>query len=137
MSWKAAAGLRLPEATADHISIRPAFLMGCPRMGPTGYTSFRRQLDLDAELAAELRTVNGDAQEYSVVLLALDERGKWATVRVYDNHLGIAHLHRYTRGGGKQQAEKIIAATPSDEFNMALQEAERGYREMIEAWRRS
>jgi hypothetical protein len=69
--------------------------------------------------------------------LTLDERGKWATVRVYDNHLGDAHMHRYTRFGGKQEAEDIVTATPSDGFNMALQEAERGYREMIEAWRRS
>ncbi len=106
-------------------------------MGPTGYTSFRRQLDLDAELTAELHTVNGEAREYSVVLLALDESGRWATVRVYDNHLGEAHMHRYTRGGGKQEAETIVAATTSDGFNMALQEAERGFREMIEAWRRS
>lgn len=106
-------------------------------MGPAGYTSFRRQLDLDAELTAELHTVNGEAREYSVVLLALDEHGRWATVRVYDNHLGVAHMHRYTREDGKQEAEKIVAATPSDGFNMALQEAERGYREMIEAWQRS
>jgi hypothetical protein len=44
-------------------------------VGPTGYTSFRRQLDLDAELTAELHTVTGEAREYSVVLLALDESG--------------------------------------------------------------
>ncbi len=106
-------------------------------MGPAGYTSFRRQLDLDAELAAELHTVNGKAQTYSVVLLALDEQGKWATVRVYDNHLGAAHMHRYTRKDGKQEAEPAGAVTPSDGFNMALQQAENGYREMIEAWRRS
>jgi len=106
-------------------------------MGPTGYTSFRRQLGLDAELAVELHTVNGKAETYSVVLLALDERGEWATVRVYDNHLGAAHMHRYTRKGGKQEAEPTGEVTPSNGFNMALQQAEHGYGEMIEAWRRS
>lgn len=106
-------------------------------MGPTGHTSFRRQLDLDAELTAELHTVNGKAETYSVVLLALDDRGKWATVRVYDNQHGVAHMHRYTRSSGKRDAEETGAVTPSDGFNMALEQAERGYREMIEAWRRS
>jgi hypothetical protein len=106
-------------------------------MGSTGYTSFRRQLDFDAELAAELHTVNGKAESYSVVLLALDERGKWVTVRVYDNQHGVAHMHRYTRAGGKQDPEQTGEVTPSDGFNMALEQAERGYREMIEAWRRS
>lgn len=106
-------------------------------MGPTGYTTFRRQLDVDVELVAELRTVNGQAETYSVVLLALDGRGTWATVRVYDNEHGAAHMHRYTRACGKQDGERIGAATPSDGFNMALEETETGYREMIESWRRS
>jgi hypothetical protein len=106
-------------------------------MGPTGYTSFRRQLDFDAELTADLHTINGRAESYSVVLLALDEGGKLATVRVYDNQHGVPHMHRYTRAGGKQDPERTSEVTPSDGFNMALEQAERGYREMIEAWRRS
>lgn len=106
-------------------------------MGPVGYTRFRRQLDVDAELVAELHTVRGRAETYSVVLLAMDEGDKWTTVRVFDNEHGATHMHRYTRSGGKQDAERISAATPSEGFNMALDWAESGYREMIEAWRRS
>lgn len=34
-------------------------------------------------------------ERYSVVLLALDD-DIWKTVRVYDNHLGTNHMHRYT-----------------------------------------
>lgn len=106
-------------------------------MGPTGYTRFRRVLDVDAELAAELHTVRGQAESYSVVLLALDEGEKWATVRVFDNAHGADHMHRFTGSSGKQDPEEIAAATPSEGFNMALEWAESGYREMIESWRRS
>jgi len=106
-------------------------------MGPTGYTRFRRLLDVDVELAVELHTVRGRAESYSVVLLVSDEGEKWATVRVFDDEHGAAHMHRYTRSGGKQDAERISAATPSEGFNMALDWAESGYREMIESWRRN
>ena len=40
-------------------------------------------------------------ERYSVVLLAY-ENGGWQTIRVYDNHQGTHHMHRYTRKQGKQ-----------------------------------
>ena len=40
-------------------------------------------------------------ERYSVVLMAVID-GVWETIRIYDNHLGTHHMHRYTRKGGKQ-----------------------------------
>ena len=46
---------------------------------------------------------------YSVVLLAFEDGG-WQTIRVYDNHLGTHHMHRYARQGGKQPKRRSMRA---------------------------
>lgn len=97
---------------------------------------FRYLLAHDAEIVGELITEHGKVVSYSVVLLAYDG-GEWRTVRVYDNHLGVPHMHRYTRSGGKQDGEKTGEATASDGYNIALQKVRQGFQEMIEGWRRS
>lgn len=81
-------------------------------------------------------TEKGDVGRYSVVLLTREE-GEWRTVRVYDNHLGVPHMHRYTHAGVKQDGEKTDEATASDGYNIALQQVHDGFQEMIEGWRRS
>ncbi|MGE5282995.1 MAG: hypothetical protein ACM3N0_11890 [Chloroflexota bacterium] len=65
---------------------------------------FRYLLTQDAEIVAELITEHGKVSRYSVVLLTREE-GEWRTVRVYDNHLGVPHMHRYTHAGVKQDGE--------------------------------
>jgi hypothetical protein len=97
---------------------------------------FRYLLAHDAEIVVELITEHGKVGRYSVVLLAREE-GEWRTVRVYDNHLGVPHMHRYTHAGVKQDGEKTDEATASDGYNIALQRVRAGYQEMIEGWRRS
>lgn len=97
---------------------------------------FRYLLAHDAEIVVELITEHGKVGRYSVVLLAREE-GEWRTVRVYDNHLGVPHMHRYTHAGAKQDGEKTDEATASDGYNIALQQVRTGYQEMIEGWRRS
>jgi len=97
---------------------------------------FRYLLAHDAEIVVELITERGEVSRYSVVLLTREE-GEWRTVRVYDNHLGVPHMHRYTRAGVKQDGEKTDEATASDGYNIALQQVRTGYQEMIEGWRRS
>lgn len=97
---------------------------------------FRYLLAHDAEIVVELITEHGKVGRYSVVLLAREE-GEWRTVRVYDNHLGVPHMHRYTHVGAKQDGEKTDEATASDGYNIALQQVRAGYQEMIEGWRRS
>jgi hypothetical protein len=97
---------------------------------------FRYLLSNDAEIVVELITEHGEVVGYSVVLLAREE-GEWRTVRVYDNHLGVPHMHRYTHAGVKQDGEKTDEATASAGYNLALQQVRTGFQEMIEGWRRS
>lgn len=99
-------------------------------------THFRYLLAHDAEIVVELVTEQGQTSRYSVVLLAREE-GEWRTVRVYDNHLGVPHMHRYTPTGVKEDGEKTGEPTASDGYNIALQRVREGFQEMIEGWRRS
>jgi hypothetical protein len=99
-------------------------------------TDYRYLLAEDAELVVELITEKGKVGRYSVVLLARVE-GEWRTVRVYDNHLGAPHMHRYTRAGIKQDGEKTGEATASDGYNIALEQVRTGFQEMIDGWHRS
>lgn len=96
---------------------------------------FRYLLAEDAEIVVELVTVKGEVSRYSVVLLAREE-GEWRTVRVYDNHLGVPHMHRYTHAGVKQEPEKIAGATASNGYNIALGQVKQGFEKMVEGWRR-
>jgi hypothetical protein len=66
---------------------------------------FRYLLSHDAEIVGELITEQGEVISYSVVLLAREE-GEWRTVRVYDNHLGVPHMHRYTHAGVKSRTAR-------------------------------
>jgi hypothetical protein len=79
----------------------------------------------------------GELVEYAVVLV-VREGGNLRTVRVWDNHLGIPHMHRYTRKEGKQ-AEERIKGTPSvqDGYDHALGAAHRDFPAIVESWRRS
>lgn len=99
-------------------------------------TDFRYLLSQDAEIVVELITEQGKISSYSVVLLAREE-GEWRTVRVYDNHLGVPHMHRYTRGGIKGDGEKAGQASPSDGYNAALEQVRTGFQGMIDGWHRS
>lgn len=95
---------------------------------------YRFQLDEDAEVIAELLTERGQADRYSVVLLARD-RGDWKTVRVYDNDRGTPHMHRYSRNGVKGAETPTGDETSSDGYNMALDRVHKGFREMINGWK--
>ncbi len=84
---------------------------------------FRYLLAHDAEIVVELITEHGMVGRYSVVLLAREE-GEWRTVRVYDNHLGVPHMHRYTHAGVKQDGEKTDEATASDGLTLLCGKSE-------------
>lgn len=73
--------------------------------------------------------------DYSVVLTVWEE-GRRQTVRVYDAAHGFNEMHRYTGGGGKQPGERFHAGTLGEGMRAAIDEVRRGYRAMIEAWRR-
>jgi hypothetical protein len=56
--------------------------------------------------------------------------------RVYDGAHRVNELHRYTRTGGKQPADVIHPGTLGAGMRMAIDEVERGYATIIEAWTR-
>jgi hypothetical protein len=55
---------------------------------------------------------------------------------VYDGAHGKNELHRYTRSGGKQQAEVIHDGTLGEGMRDAIKHIRHGYGAMIEAWRK-
>ncbi|HEV2945479.1 MAG TPA: hypothetical protein VGX26_10240 [Solirubrobacteraceae bacterium] len=73
--------------------------------------------------------------DYSVVLI-VEEGGRRETVRLYDCAHGENELHRYTRDGGNQVAEVFNRDTLGAGMRAAIEEVERGYEAMIEAWRK-
>jgi len=99
-------------------------------------TEYDYPLSGEAIVYARLDTKDGEAVSYAVTLV-VEERGEPWTVRVYDNAHGAPEMHRYSREGGKQPAEKAPGATPSEGFNMALDLIASSFTEMIEAWRRA
>ncbi len=72
-------------------------------------------------------------ERYSVVLLTLDDDG-WRTVRVYDNHLGPHHMHRYTRSGGKQEPEAFHAGTTNEAIPAAIAHLKAHWEAIIKSW---
>ncbi len=73
-------------------------------------------------------------ERYSVVLLAF-EGGEWQTVRVYDNHRGIHHMHRYTRQGGKQPETPFHEGPTNEAIPAAIAHLKAHWEAIIESWR--
>lgn len=82
----------------------------------------------------DFKTVRRDVVDYSIVLLA-EVDGKLETIRVYDGAHGRNELHRYTRSGGKQDAEAVHDGALGEGMRAAIMDIKRGYGAMIEAWR--
>lgn len=98
---------------------------------------YLRVLDyvLGAMLRVEFTTERREIIDYAVVLLlATAERTE--TIRVYDSAHGHNEMHRYTRSAGKQPGTPFHSGTLGNGMRAAIEEIERGHREMIEAWQR-
>jgi len=92
----------------------------------------------NADLLVRLGTRGPELIAYAVVLRVF-ERGMHRTVRLYDyvpvhdDH----HLHRYTRGGAKQQPPEVLHhPTVQDGFDSAVRQIRATANEMIDSWRR-
>ncbi len=72
-------------------------------------------------------------ERYSVVLLAVID-GEWQTVRVYDNHLGSHHMHRYTRSGGKQEPEEFHRGPTKQAIPAAVAHLKAHWEAIIQSW---
>ena len=73
-------------------------------------------------------------ERYSVILLALID-GVWETIRVYDNHLGTHHMHRYTRKGGKQPETPFHEGSTNEAIPAAIAHLKAHWEAIIESWK--
>jgi len=99
--------------------------------------NYTRPLDrlLRAFIHVEFETDRRDVLDYSIVLLVkVDD--EMETVRLYDGAHGENEMHRYTRTGGKLSAEVVDHGSLGPSMRAAIEEIERGYEAMIEAWQK-
>jgi hypothetical protein len=73
-------------------------------------------------------------ERYSVVLMAFED-GAWQTIRIYDNHLGTHHMHRYTRQGGKQPDAPFHTGPINEAIPAAIAHLKAHWEAIIESWR--
>lgn len=71
---------------------------------------------------------------YSVVLLSFED-GDWQTIRIYDNHQGNHHMHRYTRKGGKQPESAFHEGPTTEAIPAAIDHLKAHWEAIIESWR--
>lgn len=96
------------------------------------------RIPLSDAVAITVRYVHdrGEVTGFAVVLV-LREDDRWRTVRLFDHtHQGRNDMHRYTRDGGKQDAESFHYGTPGEAMRAAIDLISRGFEGMIDAWRR-
>lgn len=70
---------------------------------------------------------------YSVVLLTLVDDAE-ETVRVYDNHGGSHHMHRYTRSEGKQAPEEFHPGPTKQAIPAAIEHLKAHWKAIIQSW---
>ena len=90
---------------------------------------------LGAMLSVEFMTQGREITDYAVVLL-LEVGDATETIRVYDGAHGHNEMHRHTPSGDKQPGTPFHSGTLGEGMRAAIDEVERGYREMIEGWER-
>jgi hypothetical protein len=73
-------------------------------------------------------------ERYSVVLLVF-ENDDWQTVRLYDNHLGTHHMHRYTRKAGKQPEVAFHEGSTTEAIPAAIDHLKAHWEAIIASWR--
>ena len=73
-------------------------------------------------------------ERYAVVLLVFLE-GEWQEVRLFDNHQGSHHMHRYTPKEGKQPAEVVHAGPMNAAIAAAIQHLQSHWEAIIQPWR--
>ncbi len=74
-------------------------------------------------------------ERYAVLLLVFRD-GRWQEARVYDNHLGTHHLHRYSRTAGKHDAEAFHPGPTTAALPAAIQHLKDGWENIILSWER-
>ena len=73
-------------------------------------------------------------ERYAVVLL-LRIDGDWQEVRLFDNHLGTHHMHRYTPEEGKQDAEVFHPGPVNAAMGAAIEHLKSHWEAIVQPWR--
>jgi len=73
-------------------------------------------------------------ERYAVVLLIF-RGGEWQTVRLFDNHQGGHHMHRYNLKGGKQPAEVVHPGPTNAAIAAAIYHLKTHWEAIVEPWR--
>jgi hypothetical protein len=71
---------------------------------------------------------------YSVLLLIRVD-GEWQTVRLYDNHLGTHHMHRYTRSEGRHDPAPFHPGPTNEAIPAAIAHLKVHWEAIIESWK--
>jgi hypothetical protein len=73
-------------------------------------------------------------ERYAVVLLIFRD-DQWQTVRLFDNHQGGHHMHRYNRKDGKQPAEVVHPGPTNAAIAGAIDHLKTHWEAIVEPWR--
>ncbi|MGA2165165.1 MAG: hypothetical protein ABSH36_11940 [Solirubrobacteraceae bacterium] len=73
-------------------------------------------------------------ERYAVLLLVRVE-DRWHEVRLFDNHLGSHHMHRYTAIDGKQPAEAFHPGPTNAAIAAAIEHLKTHWEAIVQAWR--
>jgi hypothetical protein len=90
-------------------------------------------LQLVAGVAVRVSHAGRPIERYSVVLLAWED-GAWQTIRVFDNHQGTHHMHRYTRSQGKQAPALFHSGTTNEAIAAAIAHLKDHWEAIIQVW---
>jgi hypothetical protein len=91
------------------------------------------EIALAAGVAVRFSQSGRPIERYSVLLLLL-AGDTWQTVRVYDNHLGTHHMHRYTANSGKQGPETFHTGTTNEAIAAAIAHLKAHWPAIIQSW---
>jgi hypothetical protein len=98
--------------------------------------SYERTIDIELAngIKVQLNQSGRPIERYAVMLLAFVD-DEWRTVRVYDNHLGTHHMHRYTRREGKQNSVPFHQGPTNEAIPAAIAHLKAHWEAILASWR--
>lgn len=94
----------------------------------------RVEFRLDDDVKIQFNRSGRPISRYSVLLMVLVD-GVWQTVRLFDNHLGTHHVHRYTQEAGKQGPETFHPGPNNEAIAAAIIHLRAHWGAILESWK--
>ena len=91
-------------------------------------------LELAQDVSIRFSRSGRPIERYSVVLLVFRD-DEWETARLFDNHEGSHHMHRYNLKDGKQAAEVVHPGPTNAAIAAAIQHLKDHWEAIVEPWR--